>query len=137
MDITVTREQSYASTTIGRLTMGSFSCYTLEDQVREREGASVLSWKVNGETAIPRGRYSLIVTQSLRFQRPMPLLLNVPGFSGVRIHSGNTAADTEGCLIVGKTRLSSKLYDSRAAFNEFFPKLQEILKAEPVWISIQ
>lgn len=83
---------------------GRFFAWSLEDVVRERPGQPVQDWKIPARTAIPVGTYGLEVTMSNRFKRPLPLLLNVPGFEGVRIHRGNTAEDTEGCIIVGQTR---------------------------------
>lgn len=98
MNFLVVRRQYSKTTTIGIMYQGISSaafCYTLEDVVRPKG-----SIKVPGQTAIPSGRYEMILNFSDRFQRVMPLLLNVPGFVGVRLHGGNTAADTEGCLIV-------------------------------------
>src|SRR5262245_21836096 len=75
-------------------------CLTLEDEIRERSGVPVSAWKVPGQTAIPAGRYSMRLTMSARFGRVLPLLLNVPGFSGIRIHTGNVIDDTDGCILV-------------------------------------
>ena len=124
--------------TFGKLYVDDvLECETLEDEVREIEGEPVASWKINGETAIPRGRYRVIITRSQRFGRDMPLLVNVPGFEGVRIHSGNTTEDTEGCILVGTTRGQSGLFSSRVAFREFFDDLRNALNAgEQAWIDI-
>lgn len=78
-------------------------CYTLEDKVRQVEGQPVSSWKVQNETAIPRGTYKVSVTFSNRFQTKLPLLSDVDGYTGVRIHSGNSSKNTEGCILVGMT----------------------------------
>lgn len=78
-----------------------FYCFTLEDKVREKDGIAVEKWKVKGETAIPRGIYDVVLQDSPRFGPQTPTLLRVPGFEFIRIHAGNTAADTEGCIIVG------------------------------------
>ena len=75
--------------------------YSLEDVVREVPGRPVAEWKVPGKTAIPAGRYRLRWTMSNRFRREMLLLEGVPGFAGIRIHAGNTDADTEGCILLG------------------------------------
>jgi len=118
------REPSNGAT-FGRLFVdGVFFCHTLEDRVRERAGEPVKAWKVPGDTAAPAGLYELIVTYSPRFKRPLPLLVDVPGFSGVRIHAGNSAADTEGCILVAEERLpaSRRLRKSR-------PALQRLLRA--------
>lgn len=72
-------------------------CYTVEDEIQK--GA-----KIDGRTAIPCGRYRLTTSFSNRFQRVLPLVLDVPGFSGIRIHGGNRAEDSHGCILVGKVR---------------------------------
>ena len=81
------------------------SCgYVLEDKVREQVGMAVAKWKIPAETAIPVGRYAVKKTMSNRFGKLMWQLMDVPGFEGIRVHSGNSSHDTEGCLIVGKER---------------------------------
>ena len=76
-------------------------CYTLEDKVREEVGKPVEEWKIFGCTAIPKGTYEVEITFSNHFQKELPELMNVPGFVGVRIHTGNDSQDTEGCILVG------------------------------------
>jgi hypothetical protein len=76
-------------------------CYTLEDEVRELAGQPVAAWKVKGATAIPSGRYRLSLEVSPRFGVDTLTLHDVPGFVGVRMHAGNTEADTEGCPLLG------------------------------------
>ncbi len=97
MRINLKRLVYSSTTTIGQLSVdGKKVCDTLEDVVRA-PGAP----KVWGRTAIPSGAYPVIVTWSPHFKRPLPLLVGVPNFEGVRIHAGNKAEDTEGCLLVG------------------------------------
>ena len=115
--------------TIGEILVdGQEECYSLEDQVREIEGQPVEAWKVKGETAIPEGTYNVVITYSNRFQRDLPLLENVPGFSSIRIHPGNTTEDTEGCLLVGRGRTEKTVTESRAAFNALFAKIEQALQ---------
>lgn len=104
-----------------------WSCYNLEDCVRSGP-------KVYGKTAIPVGRYRIVIDLSVRFQRRMPRLLDVAGFSGIRIHNGNTAADTEGCILIGASRKSNFVGYSR----QVFAKLMERLEAtrDEIWIEI-
>lgn len=136
MEIEVKRRWADSDATIGELAVdGSIECYTLEDEVREGD---IFQVKVQGATAIPAGRYQVIVTRSARFGRDLPLLLNVPNFEGIRIHPGNTAANTEGCLLVGMKRGPACVEDSRTAFDALFPKIQAALAAgEPCWITIE
>ena len=125
---TYTRES-----TVGELFVdGVFECYVLEDVARAPR-----SPKVFGRTAIPAGTYGVVVTMSNRFRRLMPLLLNVPGYAGVRIHSGNTAADTEGCLLLGLDKKPDFVGRSREAYSRFFPRLQDALAAGPVTLTIR
>ena len=94
MKIEVIHTRQEVDATTGELYVdGKFVCYTLEDAIRKE--------KIKGVTAIPAGTYDVIINMSTRFKRLMPLLLNVPDFEGVRIHPGNTAEDTEGCIRVG------------------------------------
>lgn len=90
--------------------------YTLEDVERKE--------KVFGETAIPKGTYSVTITPSNRFKRDLPLVENVPGFEGIRIHPGNTAADTEGCILVGRTKGPTWVGESKAAFNDVYREIK-------------
>ena len=101
------REEFTTESTVGKLYFRlsdrdswTWLCWTLEDVVREIPGQPVTAWKIKRETAIPRGTYPIRVTRSNRFGVDLPLLIDVPGFDGVRIHGGNTAADTEGCILV-------------------------------------
>lgn len=117
MNIEIVRKEKTASSTIGVLYIdGNFECYTLEDVERDV--------KIKNETAIPKGTYKVIINQSNRFKRLLPLLLNVPNFEGVRIHSGNTNHDTEGCILVGQTKAKDFIGGSRKAFARLFAKMQ-------------
>lgn len=133
MKLTLNRSPSDSACTIGQLLVdGNPECFTLEDIVRP-PGAP----KVFGETAIPAGTYGVIITFSPHFQRDLPLLVNVPGFEGVRIHPGNVAADTEGCVLVGVDRLADSIGRSRIAFDALFPKIEQALvRGELVSIEI-
>lgn len=123
MKLQVSRVQFDTACTIGQLSVdGVPQCYTLEDVVRPA-GAP----KVFGQTAIPAGTYGVIITFSPHFQRDLPLLVNVPDFEGVRIHPGNVAADTEGCILVGMDKGADSIGRSRLAFDALFPKIQQAL----------
>lgn len=117
MKLKLDRFQFTDKSTIGRLLVnGVFQCYTLEDTVREIKDVHVSNWKLPGETAIPIGTYEVIIDHSNRFGKDLPRLLHVPGFEGVRIHSGNTDKDTEGCILTGTSYAENKVYNSRMAF---------------------
>ena len=118
--------------TAGKLLIdGEHECDCLEDEAREV--------KIQDATAIPLGTYQIVITMSNRFKKPLPLLLNVPNFSGVRIHCGNTALDTSGCILVGSIvdEEEGVLAGSRAAMHDLQAKIQaELDKGEEVWITI-
>jgi hypothetical protein len=125
MEMTLRRVQLDPDVTIGELAVdGQFECYTLEDTQRA-PGAP----KVFGQTAIPTGRYRVIVTYSPHFLKDLPLLVDVPGFEGVRIHPGNVAANTEGCLLVGMDRLDKSIGRSVLAWNALNAKIVAALDA--------
>lgn len=118
--------------TIGKLYINDeYFCDTLEDKVRP-DGV-----KVYGETAIPSGKYKVIMNMSNRFKKIMPLLLNVPNFEGIRIHSGNTDVDTHGCLLLGKNTIKGKVTDSKNTCSRFYALLAIALKSEECWITIE
>lgn len=103
--------------TIGRLFINNvYFCDTLEDVPRET--------KIANETCIPTGKYKVIISWSNRFKRQMPLIVDVPGFDGIRIHSGNTDKDTSGCPLVGKNTIVGKLTDSKTTFESLFKILE-------------
>ncbi len=116
MKIVVVRDTFTENSTIGKMLIdGAFFCYTLADTIRDV--------KIAGETAIPYGTYKVIVNMSNRFQRMMPLLLNVPNFEGVRIHNGNTKDHTEGCILVGSTKSKDFIGNSKSTFNALMKKI--------------
>ena len=94
--------------------------------------------KVAGQTAIPEGTYEICLEVSARFKRLMPYLMNVPGFTGILIHCGNTVADTEGCILVGKRSVNDRLSMSRSAFNRLFARLKEAWdRGEPIILKVE
>jgi hypothetical protein len=138
MKIELDRVQQDVDVTIGALSVdGDFHSWTCEDAVREVQGKPVADWKIKGKTAIPRGTYKIQITPSARFKRDLPLLIDVPGFTGVRIHPGNTAEDTEGCLLPGLDRLGKSVGRSRLAFDSLFIKIKEaVRKGEQITIEV-
>lgn len=131
MKLELTRRKSTDKSTAGTLYIGGvFQCFTLEDVEREV--------KIKHETAIPKGEYKIMVNMSPAFGKPLPLLLNVPNYEGVRIHSGNTAAHTSGCILVGESHGPDFVGNSRLAFNKLFAKIQDaIARGEEVSIDIK
>lgn len=122
MRLTLKRFSFLEEATIGRLSLnGKGSLFTLEPKVREI--------KVPGKTAIPEGIYLVTIDWSPKFNRLMPHINNVPNFQGVRIHYGNTDADSEGCILVGRTWDGADFIGkSRDAFDWLFPLVQEARK---------
>lgn len=113
-------------------------CNTLEDTVREKQGVSVLKWKIAGKTAIPSGKYKITLENSPKFGPDTITLHNVEGFSYIRMHSGNTEKDTEGCILLGMDVSMSGLVNSRAAVSIVKGRIAEALnKKQPVFVTIQ
>lgn len=146
MELILKRNIKSPNSTIGTLEKVNISganeqlCFTLEDVDRGltdlMDIATVSSKKVFGKTAIPKGRYRIIISFSNHFQKYLPELLNVKGYEGIRIHSGNTAADTEGCILTGQTHGVDMVNNSRNAFNYLFSLLQAADKTEKNYITI-
>lgn len=119
MKLKLIRDHGTKDHTHGKLYIEDiYFCDTIEDQERDV--------KVQNQTAIPCGTYKVIVNKSTRFKKLMPLLLNVPNFTGVRIHSGNTKEDTEGCVLVGKKLKDGFIKSSRVTFKELMSRLQGV-----------
>ena len=114
MTMVLVRDDCTTTRTLGTLTFpDGFVCQTLEDPVRP-DGV-----KIAGDTAIPTGQYPVTITKSTRFGYMLPLLSDVPMFSGIRIHPGNTTADTEGCILVATSRgTHDNIVSSKAAMEQ-------------------
>jgi hypothetical protein len=118
----------------GTFTPWTYFCDTLEPHwVDFHHGGR----KTKGKTAIPEGRYPIVVTMSPRFKRWLPLLVGVPHYSGIRIHSGNTAKDTEGCILVGKNTEVGKVTESRRTLYRLMQVIDHCDEGEPVFIEIE
>ena len=112
-----------------------YFCDTLEPTWRDYEHGA---YKVKGRSAIPEGRYAVVISYSPRFKQWLPILLGVPKFEGIRIHAGNTAKDTEGCILVGKNREVGTVLDSRKWLYELKQKIVEAKdRGESVWITVK
>jgi hypothetical protein len=133
------RKPSHKGATIGALAInGVFHSWVCEDVIREVKGQPVSAWKVDKKTAIPQGTYAVILTMSARFGRVLPLLVDVPGFSGIRFHKGNRSDQTEGCLLPGLTRYDNYVGQSAPAFDALFDRLVKATKAgETIQIHIE
>ncbi len=148
MELILERIAKRKAYTIGRLsilkriddeylagTENQYFCDTLEPTWRDYEHGA---YKVKGCSAIPEGRYAVVISFSPKFKQWLPILLGVPKFEGIRIHAGNTAADTEGCILIGKNREVGKVLDSRIWLHRLKQKIVEAKsRGEPVWITIK
>ena len=133
MELTLNRIVKDKPYTLGKLFVdGKECCYTLEPKWRKRKAK-----KVPGRTAIPEGRYPVVITRSPKFKQWLPLLLHVPKFEGIRIHAGNTVEDTAGCILVGECQEPGILTDSCLWVEKLKQRIVEAkARGEGVWISI-
>lgn len=130
MRLTLIRIANRPTYCIGKLYIdGKWFCDTLEDTDRGLDDSmdveTILGLKVYGMTAIPTGIYVVQLTYSPKYKKILPLITNVKGYAGVRIHSGNTEKDTEGCVLVGKNKEVGKVLDSRKTFNLLMKKINQ------------
>lgn len=132
MELLLQRQTLTSQSTIGSLAIdGIWSCYTLEDCVR------LTGPKITGATAIPAGRYRVVIDFSQRFQRRMLHVLDVPDFDGIRIHAGNTQQDTRGCILVGQTKALDAIHGSFTALTILQHQVETALASgDDCWITI-
>ncbi|MBR2291911.1 MAG: hypothetical protein IJ868_06330 [Prevotella sp.] len=152
MELILERIAKRKAYTIGRLsileevideystgTAERYFCDTLEPTWRDYEHGA---YKVKGRSAIPEGRYAVVISWSPKFEAWLPILLGDEAFkkqwSGIRIHAGNTSEDTEGCILVGKNREVGKVLDSRIWLHRLKQKIVEAKgRGEAVWLTIK
>ena len=148
MELVLTRIAKRKTYTIGRLAIVSrtddeylagkqeeYFCDTLEPTWRDYANGA---HKIKGCSAIPEGRYAVVISFSPKIKQWLPILLGVPRFSGIRIHAGNTSADTEGCILVGKNKIEGQVVDSRIWLYRLKKKITEAKdRGEAVWITVK
>ena len=148
MEIVLTRIAKRKTYTIGRLAIikevseeyktyeeEEYFCDTLEPTWRNYKHGGR---KIKGCSAIPEGRYAVVISYSPKFEQWLPILLGVPNFSGIRIHAGNCSEDTEGCILVGKNKIVGQLVDSRIWLHRLKKKIVEAKdRGEAVWITVK
>ena len=148
MELVLTRIAKRKTYTIGRLAIikevseeyktyeeEEYFCDTLEPTWRNYKHGGR---KIKGCSAIPEGRYAVVISYSPKFEQWLPILLGVPNFSGIRIPAGNTSADTEGCILVGKNKIVGQLVDSRIWLHRLKKKIVEAKdRGEAVWITVK
>lgn len=142
MELTLLRTQKTELSTISHLLIeDKHECFIIEDTDRGLKQTMSLEeiqkLKIHGKTAIPEGRYQIILTYSPRFKKILPRLLNVLGYEGILIHIGNYPKDTEGCLLPGVTPTKDCVLKSAIAFLRLYNKLSSVPKDEEIWITIK
>lgn len=142
MELKIKRVAKRNTYTIGRFYIdGKYECDTLEDKDRGLDQKMDLSQikkiKVYGQTAIPTGRYEVTWTYSPKFKKMLPLINDVPGFLGIRIHNGNTAAHTNGCPLLGENKVVGKVINSISTCSRILPKIQKACQNGKVYITIE
>lgn len=136
MEIKVVRSVHNDTSTLGKMFINDeFYAYTCEDTVRNLGGDT--SKKIKDQTAIDAGRYEVVLSFSEHFQKYLPLLLNVSCFEGVRIHGGNTAEDSRGCILIGaNSDMKSTISNCASKVANLVAILKGVEKTEKIWIEI-
>ncbi|HMI78669.1 MAG TPA: DUF5675 family protein [Ferruginibacter sp.] len=136
MQLKVIRSVFTDKATYGKLYLNDqFYAYTCEDTVRHLSGDC--SKKIKKETAIDAGKYEMALTFSNNFQKYLPLLMNVKCFEGIRIHGGNTAANSEGCILVGaEGDMKTKIWNCAGKVASLVAAMKAVEKKEKMWIEI-
>lgn len=147
MELILTRRYLGPTYTIGTLEMVDETGIihklsdTLEDQDRGTKDTDSIHWimehKVHSKSAIPTGRYEVAMNYSNRFKRQMPILLNVKGFEGIRIHNGRTEEHTSGCILVGRNTIKGQLTESIKYFRFIYALIHKVLAEEKIFITIK
>ena len=132
MEILIDRKWKKDSYTIGKVYIdGKYFSESLEDKDRgltsDMSITEIKNKKVYGKTCIPSGLYTILYTYSPKYKRLMPLVDNVKGFSGIRIHSGNTAEDSLGCILLGFNKEKGKVLQSRDTCSKFYKLIEEAI----------
>lgn len=141
-ELKVKRVAKRSTYTIGKFYIdGVYKCDTLEDKDRGLTSSmstkEISKIKVYSQTAIPTGRYEVVWSYSPKFKKMLPLLLEVPGFNGVRIHNGNTAAHTSGCILLGENKVVGKVINSISTCRRILPIIQKACEKGEVYITIE
>lgn len=141
MELKLVRKTFLQDRTIGDIYIdGNLFCQILEDTDRGLDSSMSLEEirkiKVFGKTAIPTGKYPVVLSYSNRFQTVLPEVLYVPGYRGIRIHPGNRPEDTEGCLLPGLVNTKNEVEKSRIHFNYLLRELKKVNKKTKITIEI-
>ena len=134
----ICRKETY---TIGHFYINNtYFCDTVEDKDRDLNKNGKFDngeTKVYGLTAIPNGRYLVKLTYSPNFKRVLPEIINVNSFSGIRIHSGNFASDSLGCVIVGENKVKGGVINSKVYEKKLIEILKKVPDGEQIWITVK
>ena len=136
MQLRLVRSVFNNDSTFGKLFLnGTFYAFTCEDKVRHLQGDCTK--KIKNETAIDAGTYEVVLSFSNHFQKFLPLLLNVKCFEGIRIHGGNTAADSEGCILIGADGdMKTRIGNCKSKVLSLVAALKGVQKQEKIFIEI-
>lgn len=136
MELKVIRSVFNERSTLGKLFLNdAFFAFTCEDKVRRLDGDC--SKKIRNETAIDKGRYEVVLSFSNRFQKYLPLLLNVSCFEAIRLHGGNTEADTEGCILIGaEGDMKGRIWNCKSKVTSLVAAIKAVERREKIWIEI-